>query len=76
MITNMPLDDIVLEEQYIGIAYLYTQIIRGSHVKRYKFKLVGDNGETLINGSEPYNSKQARKKTLDKYFPNFKQVEK
>jgi len=55
---------------YKGIAVLYRT------VQGFKFKLIGDNGEKLVQGSEPYASKQARKKTLYKYFPNFKQVEK
>jgi len=55
---------------HIGLAIIYR------HKDHWYFKLAARNGEPLCKGSEPYNSKQACKKTIKKFFPDFKIVDK
>jgi len=68
---------------YVGIAKLFEKNKGTKNIntnpapaKTFHFMLVGDNGEPLMNQSQPYNTSRARRKTLERYFSNFLIVDK
>jgi hypothetical protein len=53
-----------------------TKVRSGLNTGKFRFKLIGANGEPVGQSAELYTSKAMCKKTLDNYFQNFEIVDK